>query len=98
MSLHAQVSWRCTCRHWGKRNQALRHHVRLLCLWYPSLLIVITGMRVGWIWRVRRVVRHDVKVPRRLLSTQTPLQSDLLSQATRNIGIIAHIDAVGTLS
>jgi elongation factor G len=32
-----------------------------------------------------------VKTPRRLLSTQP--QHDLLSKATRNIGIIAHIDA-----
>jgi hypothetical protein len=36
-----------------------------------------------------------VKTPRRLLSTASQLQHDLLSKATRNIGIIAHIDAVG---
>jgi hypothetical protein len=47
-------------------------------------------MRVGWVWCARRVVRHNVKLPRRLLSTQ----ADALSRATRNIGIIAHIDAV----
>jgi elongation factor G len=50
-------------------------------------------MRVALVWCVRRVVRHNVKTPRRLLSTQTPLQTDALSRATRNIGIIAHIDA-----
>ncbi len=33
-----------------------------------------------------------MKAPRRLLSTQTP-QPDLLSKITRNIGIVAHIDA-----
>ncbi|ENI04856.1 hypothetical protein COCC4DRAFT_139502 [Bipolaris maydis ATCC 48331] len=49
-------------------------------------------MLTGWIWCARRVVRHNVKTPRRLLSTQAP-QHDLLSKATRNIGIIAHIDA-----
>ncbi|KAF1938091.1 P-loop containing nucleoside triphosphate hydrolase protein [Clathrospora elynae] len=50
-------------------------------------------MRIGWVWRARRVARHHVKTPRRLLSTQPQPQSDLLSKATRNIGIIAHIDA-----
>jgi elongation factor G len=50
-------------------------------------------MRVGLVWCARRVVRHNVKVPRRLLSVQTPAQNDALSKATRNIGIIAHIDA-----
>ncbi|KAH3968537.1 hypothetical protein HBI24_176610 [Parastagonospora nodorum] len=50
-------------------------------------------MRVALVWCARRVVRHNVKTPRRLLSTQTPLQTDALSRATRNIGIIAHIDA-----
>ncbi|KAF2126241.1 P-loop containing nucleoside triphosphate hydrolase protein [Dothidotthia symphoricarpi CBS 119687] len=49
-------------------------------------------MRVGWVWCARRVVRHNVKAPRRLLSTAVP-QPDLLSKSTRNIGIIAHIDA-----
>ncbi|KAJ4363512.1 Ribosome-releasing factor 2, mitochondrial [Neocucurbitaria cava] len=51
------------------------------------------GMGVGWVWCARCVVRHNVKAPRRLLSTQTQLQADSLSRATRNIGIIAHIDA-----
>ncbi|PVI04614.1 P-loop containing nucleoside triphosphate hydrolase protein [Periconia macrospinosa] len=49
-----------------------------------------------WIFCARRVVvRHDhVKPPRRLLSTSTTGTSfDLLSKTTRNIGIIAHIDA-----
>jgi hypothetical protein len=49
-------------------------------------------MRFGWVTSTRRVLRHHVKTPRRLLSTQP--QHDLLSKATRNIGIIAHIDAV----
>ncbi|CAG5179214.1 uncharacterized protein ALTATR162_LOCUS9090 [Alternaria atra] len=48
-------------------------------------------MRVGWVTSTRRVLRGHVKTPRRLLSTQP--QHDLLSKATRNIGIIAHIDA-----
>jgi elongation factor G len=51
----------------------------------------VSGMRVGWVTSTRRVLRHHVKTPRRLLSTQP--QHDLLSKATRNIGIIAHIDA-----
>jgi hypothetical protein len=51
-------------------------------------------MRVGWVCCARRVARHNVKVPRRLLSTQAQPHSDALSKATRNIGIIAHIDAV----
>ena len=51
-------------------------------------------MRIGWVWCVRRVIRHNVKPPRRLLSTQAQPQTDALSKATRNIGIIAHIDAV----
>ena len=51
-------------------------------------------MWVGWArCAARRVVRHDVKAPRRLLSTQSPT-ADLLSRTTRNIGIVAHIDAV----
>lgn len=50
------------------------------------------GMWVGWARCARRVVRHDVKAPRRLLSTQAP--HDVLSKTTRNIGIVAHIDAV----
>ncbi|KAH5762850.1 hypothetical protein HBI16_174720 [Parastagonospora nodorum] len=50
-------------------------------------------MRVALVWCARRVVRHNVKTLRRLLSTQTPLHTDALSRATRNIGIIAHIDA-----
>jgi elongation factor G len=50
-------------------------------------------MRVGLVWCARRVVRHNVKTPRRLLSTQAPPQTDALSKGTRNIGIIAHIDA-----
>jgi hypothetical protein len=54
-------------------------------------------MRDGWVWCARRVVRHNVKLPRRLLSTQAQPQADALSRATRNIGIIAHIDAVRTL-
>ena len=51
------------------------------------------GMWIGWARCARRVVRHNVKASRRLLSTQTP-QADLLSKTTRNIGIVAHIDAV----
>ncbi|KAF1847463.1 P-loop containing nucleoside triphosphate hydrolase protein [Cucurbitaria berberidis CBS 394.84] len=50
-------------------------------------------MWVGWVWCARRAVRHNVKPPRRLLSVQAQPQADLLSKATRNIGIIAHIDA-----
>ncbi|KAJ4985502.1 translation elongation factor G [Stagonosporopsis vannaccii] len=49
-------------------------------------------MWIGWARCARRVVRHDVKAPRRLLSTQTPI-ADRLSKTTRNIGIVAHIDA-----
>ncbi|USP77615.1 Ribosome-releasing factor 2, mitochondrial [Curvularia clavata] len=49
-------------------------------------------MITGLMWCARRVIRHNVKTPRRLLSTQAS-QHDLLSKATRNIGIIAHIDA-----
>jgi hypothetical protein len=52
-----------------------------------------SGMWVRWARCARRVVRHDVKAPKRLLSTQPP-QAELLSKATRNIGIVAHIDAV----
>ncbi|CBX97364.1 similar to mitochondrial translation elongation factor G [Plenodomus lingam JN3] len=48
-----------------------------------------SGMWLGWVRCVRLVARHNVKPPRRLLSTQ----ADQLSQVTRNIGIIAHIDA-----
>jgi hypothetical protein len=51
-------------------------------------------MRVGWLRCAPRVARHNVKVPRRLLSTQAQPHHDVLSRATRNIGIIAHIDAV----
>ncbi|KAF2864759.1 P-loop containing nucleoside triphosphate hydrolase protein [Massariosphaeria phaeospora] len=50
-------------------------------------------MYVGWAWCARRVIRHHVTVSRRLLSTQTHTQQELLSRTTRNIGIIAHIDA-----
>ncbi|KAF2277983.1 P-loop containing nucleoside triphosphate hydrolase protein [Westerdykella ornata] len=49
-------------------------------------------MRFGWVWCTRRAIRHRTNViaPRRLLSTQAASQQ--LSK-TRNIGIIAHIDA-----
>ncbi|KAH7408537.1 P-loop containing nucleoside triphosphate hydrolase protein [Phaeosphaeria sp. MPI-PUGE-AT-0046c] len=47
-------------------------------------------MWVGWAYRARRVVWRN---SRRLLSTQPEAQADALSKATRNIGIIAHIDA-----
>ncbi|KAL6705157.1 Ribosome-releasing factor 2, mitochondrial [Coniothyrium glycines] len=50
-------------------------------------------MWIGWACCARRVFRHNVKTPIRLLSTQSNAQSDALSKATRNIGIIAHIDA-----
>ncbi|KAF2025376.1 P-loop containing nucleoside triphosphate hydrolase protein [Setomelanomma holmii] len=50
-------------------------------------------MRFGWAQCARRVVQHNVRAPRRLLSSQTPPQADALSNSTRNIGIIAHIDA-----
>lgn len=52
------------------------------------------GMWLGWACCARRVIRHNVKVPRRLLSTQAIPHTDQLSKTTRNIGIIAHIDAV----
>ncbi|KAF2002408.1 mitochondrial translation elongation factor-like protein G [Amniculicola lignicola CBS 123094] len=47
-------------------------------------------MRLGWAWCARRAIRQHVVVPRRRLSTPTATQE--LSK-TRNIGIIAHIDA-----
>ncbi|KAF2714642.1 P-loop containing nucleoside triphosphate hydrolase protein [Pleomassaria siparia CBS 279.74] len=50
-------------------------------------------MLIRWIWCVRPVTRRYVTLPRRLLSTQAPLDADQLSRTTRNIGIIAHIDA-----
>ncbi|KAH7076039.1 P-loop containing nucleoside triphosphate hydrolase protein [Paraphoma chrysanthemicola] len=50
-------------------------------------------MRVGWVCYARRVVQHNVRAPRRLLSSQAQSQGDALSKTTRNIGIIAHIDA-----
>ncbi|KAF2106940.1 mitochondrial translation elongation factor-like protein G [Lophiotrema nucula] len=49
-------------------------------------------MRLGWVWRTSRAVRHNVTVHRRLLSSQVNPQQVQLSR-TRNIGIIAHIDA-----
>ncbi|KAF2270312.1 P-loop containing nucleoside triphosphate hydrolase protein [Lojkania enalia] len=49
-------------------------------------------MRFGWVWCVRRAVRHNVNAPQRLLSSQANTQHARLSR-TRNIGIIAHIDA-----
>ncbi|KAH8724350.1 mitochondrial translation elongation factor-like protein G [Phaeosphaeriaceae sp. PMI808] len=50
-------------------------------------------MWIGWVWCARRLVRHNVKTLPRLLSTQAQPSADALSKATRNIGIIAHIDA-----
>jgi hypothetical protein len=72
-----------------------RHHVlnHLFCF-FINRISAVTGMRVGWVCSARRVVWHNVKVPRRLLSTPAQPQADALSKATRNIGIIAHIDAV----
>jgi hypothetical protein len=52
------------------------------------------GMLVRWAWCVRPVTRRYVTLPRRLLSTQVQLDPEQLSRTTRNIGIIAHIDAV----
>ncbi|KAF2742873.1 P-loop containing nucleoside triphosphate hydrolase protein [Sporormia fimetaria CBS 119925] len=46
-------------------------------------------MRFEWVWRSRRALRYNVTA-RRLLATQVATQQ--LSK-TRNIGIIAHIDA-----
>ncbi|KAL5117580.1 Ribosome-releasing factor 2, mitochondrial [Pleosporales sp. CAS-2024a] len=50
-------------------------------------------MRAARVPCARRVVRHYVKPPHRRLSSQTPAHTDALAKATRNIGIIAHIDA-----
>ncbi|KAL5417382.1 hypothetical protein PMIN06_011897 [Paraphaeosphaeria minitans] len=50
-------------------------------------------MWFAWACCARRVIRHNVAAPRRLLSTQSSSQLDPLSKTTRNIGIIAHIDA-----
>ncbi|KAF2191497.1 mitochondrial translation elongation factor-like protein G [Zopfia rhizophila CBS 207.26] len=49
-------------------------------------------MRIRWAWSARRIVRHNVIAPRRLLSSQTEPGRAQLSKI-RNIGIIAHIDA-----
>ncbi|KAF2477598.1 mitochondrial translation elongation factor-like protein G [Lindgomyces ingoldianus] len=49
-------------------------------------------MRIGWAPCVSRVIRHNVKAPRRLLSALVRPEQPQLSK-TRNIGIIAHIDA-----
>ncbi|ORY10757.1 mitochondrial translation elongation factor-like protein G [Clohesyomyces aquaticus] len=48
-------------------------------------------MRIGWVQYARRLTRRNVTVSRRLWSTQA-LPERTLSK-TRNIGIIAHIDA-----
>ncbi|KAF2788064.1 mitochondrial translation elongation factor-like protein G [Melanomma pulvis-pyrius CBS 109.77] len=50
-------------------------------------------MLVRWAWCVRPVARRYVTLPRRLLSSQAQLDPQQLSRTTRNIGIIAHIDA-----
>ncbi|KAF2734770.1 P-loop containing nucleoside triphosphate hydrolase protein [Polyplosphaeria fusca] len=49
-------------------------------------------MRLVWLWRSHRAARCNVTVQRRLLSSQANTQNVALS-TTRNIGIIAHIDA-----
>lgn len=58
-------------------------------------------MVVGWAWRVTRLRPLHIRACRRSLFVSTrqnadvskpPLQADL--SRTRNIGIIAHIDAV----
>lgn len=51
------------------------------------------AMRAGWLWCARRVVRCNVRAPQRLLSTQAVPPPHQLAAITRNIGIIAHIDA-----
>ena len=54
-------------------------------------------MRHAFVWCTRaRAIRHNVTFQRRLLSSQAYPQQSLLSK-TRNIGIIAHIDAVFSL-
>ncbi|KAF2015274.1 P-loop containing nucleoside triphosphate hydrolase protein [Aaosphaeria arxii CBS 175.79] len=49
-------------------------------------------MQLAWIWCTRRVAPRSVGTCRRLLSSQAHPQHSQLSK-TRNIGIIAHIDA-----
>ncbi|KAH7125467.1 P-loop containing nucleoside triphosphate hydrolase protein [Dendryphion nanum] len=49
-------------------------------------------MRFVWVGCARRAIRRNVIVNRRLLSSQAHPQQSQLSK-TRNIGIIAHIDA-----
>ncbi|KAF2657199.1 P-loop containing nucleoside triphosphate hydrolase protein [Lophiostoma macrostomum CBS 122681] len=49
-------------------------------------------MRLGWVWRAGGAIPGNVTLSRRLLSTQAQPQHAQLAR-TRNIGIIAHIDA-----
>jgi hypothetical protein len=80
----------------GKRD--LGGHLTVTCLLLPSqvhhhFFAITSGMRVRGLWCARRAIGHHVTVSRRLLSTQAPPQQSQISR-TRNIGIVAHIDAV----
>jgi len=82
----------------GRHLCHLGHHVHPRFTSYTlHCNCAVVGMRVGWVWCARRVVRHNVKATRRLLSSQAQPQTDALQRATRNIGIIAHIDAVSIM-
>lgn len=82
----------------GKASPCIKvhYHVQSLLHHHLSLIYNISGMRLAWVWCARRATRHNVTLIRRLASTQAVVQQNQLSK-TRNIGIIAHIDAVGTL-
>jgi hypothetical protein len=68
----------------------LPSHVERLSSFASSLA---TGMRFVWVCTARRAVGRHALPSRRLLSTQINAH-DKLAETTRNIGIIAHIDAV----
>jgi hypothetical protein len=55
-------------------------------------------MQFRWIGCVRSIAQYHAKAPRRLYSTGATAEGDRLAKTTRNIGIIAHIDAVSLVN
>lgn len=100
--VYRRCSGQATCREQGRRTSRTDDVIFVITCSPQSPFIASASHRaafvmwVGWVWCARRVVRHNVKTPRRLLSTQALPQADSLVRATRNIGIIAHIDAVSS--
>lgn len=73
----------------------------IFCFCNRSLICLLSGIQFGMLlrpqWPCRRL-HHNAKslasISARSFASSTPRRNDLATSKTRNIGIIAHIDAV----